>query len=174
MIRDYGKDWMRGDSTQAAKANAAIAWAAALTDDECVSEYMANVRTLANVGSVDRAGVGLAASIPTAYARAKNALAERNAAPTKAHVGTVGKRETFTFLVERVVPIESDYGISYLHIFRDAAGNVAKWKASSGAIAGQMGDTVTITGTVKEHGEYKGVPQTVLTRCKVLAPQAAA
>jgi hypothetical protein len=37
-----------------------------------------------------------------------------------------------------------------------------------------MGDTVTITGTVKEHGEYKGVPQTVLTRCKVLAQQAAA
>jgi uncharacterized membrane protein len=29
------------------------------------------------------------------------------------------------------------------------------------------GETYNVRGTVKEHGEYEGVAQTVLTRCKI-------
>ena len=31
------------------------------------------------------------------------------------------------------------------------------------------GDKVILKGTIKEHNEYRGYKQTVLTRCKVVA-----
>jgi hypothetical protein len=169
MLEAYGEAWALADSAHRVKARAALAWGAALTDDECMaSEYLYNVRTLARAEWSDHKGLGIAASIPTAHARYLGRIAEREASARapKSHFGTVGKRETFTLTVVRVVPIESQYGTAYLHVFRDANGNAATWR-STGSIAGQEGDVVTLTGTVKEHGEYKGTPQTVLTRCKV-------
>lgn len=47
------------------------------------------------------------------------------------------------------------------------AGITFKWIASGATQYGvDVDDTVTITGTVKELAEYKGVKQTVVTRCK--------
>ena len=56
------------------------------------------------------------------------------------------------------------YGTTFLYRFVDDAGNVFVWKASG---AYNVFDGVTIKGTVKDHSEYQGVKQTVLTRCKI-------
>jgi uncharacterized OB-fold protein len=50
--------------------------------------------------------------------------------------------------------------------FCDNSGNVLVWFTSS-APEVEIGDRVRLTGTVKRHGEYQGVRQTVMTRCKV-------
>jgi hypothetical protein len=48
MLEAYGEAWALADSAHRVKARAALAWGAALTDDECMaSEYLYNVRTLA-------------------------------------------------------------------------------------------------------------------------------
>ena len=52
----------------------------------------------------------------------------------------------------------------YLHTFHDKSGNVLVWKTSS-PIGVSEGTDLTLAGTVKEHSEYKGQKQTVLTRC---------
>lgn len=76
------------------------------------------------------------------------------------------------------------YGTETAHIYTlaDADGNCYVWKTTSwldidiehedGSIdyvQAEPGDKVTMKATVKEHGEYKGTKQTVITRPKVQA-----
>lgn len=65
---------------------------------------------------------------------------------------------------------ETMYGTTYLFKFTDLTGNVYTWKTSKALY--ELDDlysyeNVILTGTVKEHTEYRGVQQTELTRCKV-------
>lgn len=62
----------------------------------------------------------------------------------------------------------------YLYVMEDKDGNIFTWTASSMAgtskgewIPVHKGNKVILDGTVKEHKEYKGDKQTVLTRCTV-------
>lgn len=170
----YGFGYLEADSTQRAKARAAMAWAAGLTDEECDGEYLRNLRALARLGFCDRKTIGIAASLPTAYARAMGAIAERKAraqGPAKCHLGTVGGKVSLTVTVLRVVAASSQYGTTFFHVMRDDNGNSLVWRSSGHSYA--EGERYALTGTVKEHGEYKGEPQTVLTRCKVVREPAA-
>lgn len=104
-----------------------------------------------------------------------------------AHVGEIGKRVkiavTYKARFEYTDYKFSYYGTSHLtHIFEDADGNVLVWKSTNmveyindgsenpkrkGDVEFvTRGSKVELTGTVKEHGEYKGTEQTVVTRCK--------
>lgn len=56
--------------------------------------------------------------------------------------------------------------LQFIHIFKDDNGNVYKWNTSK-YIDVEYGNTLTLSGTVKEHQEYKEEKQTVLTRCKI-------
>ena len=65
---------------------------------------------------------------------------------------------------------------NYTYIMQDAEGNVLVWKTTSTLMTWdeaterndviRKGDKLMISGKVKEHSEYKGTKQTVLTRCK--------
>lgn len=80
------------------------------------------------------------------------------------------------------------YGYSYgyhpetAHIYTlaDAEGNCYVWRTTNDidiewydeddewhCITAELGDKVTMRATVKEHGEYKGIRQTVITRPKI-------
>ena len=61
---------------------------------------------------------------------------------------------------------ESRYGLSYIHILKDVeTGNIYTWTTSTKCVTAS--DTVyNIKGRVKDHREYNGVKQTVLTRVK--------
>ena len=50
--------------------------------------------------------------------------------------------------------------------FEDDSGNVIVWWASTTVDWLQEGDTVDITATIKKHDDFKGTPQTVLTRVR--------
>lgn len=58
------------------------------------------------------------------------------------------------------------YGLTYLHTFvKD--GYTFTWFTSKDLEELEKGDIVTLKGTIKEHKEYKGYKQTVVTRCKI-------
>lgn len=97
------------------------------------------------------------------------------------HIGNIGDK--ISAQVKLVHEFEyTDYSFSYYgtthntYIMEDGEGNLYVWKTTScmgtwdketGEWDGiHRGDTLIITGKVKEHSEYKGVKQTVLTRCK--------
>lgn len=81
-------------------------------------------------------------------------------------VGAVGQRIEVEVTVVKTIPIDGFYGTTILHNMMDEDGNVYVWFTSSRCW--EEGTYHRIRGTVKEHKAYKGVNQTVLTRCKDL------
>ena len=79
--------------------------------------------------------------------------------------GEIGEKITVQVEVTGNHPYEGRYGTGVVHTFEDENGNVYVWTTSSKSI--EVGNVITLTGTVKDHTEYRNVKQTVLTRCKV-------
>ena len=104
-----------------------------------------------------------------ALAAVTNAVAdlERRATWNSAHLGTVGKRETFTAQVDRVAFFEGAFGLVWIITLRDEAGNAIVSKST--AFHAERGKTVTFKATIKEHSEFRGEKQTVVQRIKVAA-----
>ena len=61
---------------------------------------------------------------------------------------------------------DTEWGTSYIHKFLDQNGNIFVWK-SSNSVRADQGEVVKIKGTIKDHAEYAGAKQTILTRCKI-------
>jgi RNA 3'-terminal phosphate cyclase len=80
--------------------------------------------------------------------------------------GTIGEKITVTVTMKNFINIETRFGSKTIVIMEDEAKNVFKWFTSSSTFEAQIGDTVAIIGTVKEHEEYNGRKETVLIRCK--------
>ena len=87
-------------------------------------------------------------------------------------VGAVGEKLTVTAVYIGSPYFErksfAGYGTEtcYINTFKDADGNKILWKTGRNVGSQyEVGQTVEITGTVKEHSEYKGEKQTVLIRC---------
>jgi hypothetical protein len=83
------------------------------------------------------------------------------------HQGNVGERITFTAKVMKVMNFGSYvYGAParYMTLLEDEEGNVFKMV---GVYLAEVGKTITVTATVKEHSEYNDNAQTVIQRPKV-------
>lgn len=90
------------------------------------------------------------------------------------HVGRVGDKIDLDVVLEKRawfdVPSFRGFGTDtmYVFTFRDQQGNALVWKTGVGLVH-EAGTKVHLTGTIKDHNEYDGEKQTVLTRCKVKA-----
>lgn len=78
-------------------------------------------------------------------------------------VGNIKERLELTLKVTRAIELEGAFGISTLHIFEDENKNVFVWTTTAKSL--KEGVTYHLRGTVKDHKVYRGVNQTVLTRC---------
>lgn len=83
-------------------------------------------------------------------------------------VGAVGDKVNMTLRLARVSGFESCFGYTSVYTFEDDRHNKIVWKTGK-SIGHEVGDVITVSGTIKEHNEYRGEKQTVLTRCKVAA-----
>jgi hypothetical protein len=158
-------------------AEAALAWARAIPTTE--RDYLYNLGVQARRVAIDWKGTGLVASAITAYQRhleREREAQEKAQAPAKArpaHVGQVGIRQGFSALtVKALRSFESEFGVRTLVRFNDLAGNTLVWWASGEAPDwAEENAQVDLTATVKAHEDYKGWPQTVLTRCSLGLPK---
>lgn len=82
-------------------------------------------------------------------------------------VSQIGQRLQLPVTVIGIKSFESFYGISTLYTFATKEGNVLK-SFVSGSFCAQLGSCVEIKGTVKDHEEYNGRKETVLTRIKYI------
>lgn len=102
----------------------------------------------------------------------EEAKAEAERKAKSQHIGAVGdKIETEVTLERRAwfeVPSFGGWGTEtkYIFTFRDDQGNALIWKTTKGLVY-ERGERLNLKGTIKEHSEYDGEKQTVLTRCKV-------
>ena len=148
------------------KADAVRAWFE--ENGPYANDYMENTRIVLSDGVVFKKHFGLAVASVSTYNRSiAKAAANAVSAAESAYVGAVKDRlRGLEVIVEKTIALgDYGYGMSYLHNLKDAEGNVFIWKTGNNEFS--EGETITIDGTVKEHNEYKGIAQTVLTRCKV-------
>lgn len=82
------------------------------------------------------------------------------------YAGTVGEKLTFTGTVATLVPVDTDYGTSMLVVMEAGTAVAKMFTTAAWAWEVKQGGEVTLTAKVKDHEEYKGVKQTVLTRPK--------
>ena len=66
----------------------------------------------------------------------------------------------FTVTVERVITVDGLYGMMHVNILRDDQGNVLVYRGNGW----ERGQTLTVRARIKEHSEFQGVKQTILTR----------
>lgn len=148
-------------------AAAAIAWAEELSDEDVRdSEYLHNIRVIARRGVVGGKQFGYAASIVSSYQRhiGELEIKARRATQVSNYVGEEGERRIFHLLVEKVIQLESDFGISQLHLMSDESGNRFIWYAHGVTL--DTGKYHYIKGTIKSHKEREGVKQNMLNRCE--------
>lgn len=136
-------------------------------------DYVVNMKALAAADRVSARQIGMLASAPAAWTKAMEAQAAREAQvalPDSVWFGTKKERLEYTGTVNVIRYAEGDWSTKTLYAMTDAQGRRAKWWATgSNPLDVAEGDVVTLTGTVKGHEEYRGVQETVLTRCKVKA-----
>jgi hypothetical protein len=112
------------------------------------------------------------------------------------YFGNVGDKFEKEMTFEKMFGFETQFGYQYILLFRDSDNHLFKWSTSNGSykiniksIKGkelngekitdacvfngafkdyEVGHKYFIKGTVKAHEEYRGVKQTVITRCKVV------
>ena len=59
------------------------------------------------------------------------------------------------------------YDVRWLVTFKDENGNDFSWFTTGDWSTEDEGKKFAVKGTIKEHKEYKGIKQTIITRCKI-------
>ena len=139
------------------------------------NDYLLNCSKLVKLSYVPVKHMGLACSMVMVYRKHVESMKEKENELPSNWVGEVGERlkniaVTCTF--KREMPNDYGYGynspsVTVLYSFKDASGNVYKTFYSGYKWNCEVGDEVSLTGTVKKHGEYKGRKDTMLNRCVV-------
>jgi hypothetical protein len=130
-------------------------------------DYEHNLYVALTQPTVDRRLAGIIASAVPYYLRyvereVKRAAMRKSAGDSQ-WVGEIGERRDFTVIPLMVKPIETQYGVTYLHKFVTPEGNLLTWFASTDPDV-ELGKEYRITALVKKHDDYQGVKQTVITR----------
>lgn len=156
-----------------AKGAAAQRWAASLDVPEGGADYLYNLKVAA-ANPVTSKTMGVLVSGVVAYDRAmerevKRVERQRRGADADAlaqaagHFGKVGERVEVEGRVLFTKAVESRWGSTTIVKFQDDAGHLFTWFASNAPELG-AGDTLRGKATVKKHDDFRGVPQTVVTR----------
>lgn len=141
------------------------------------SDFTHNVCTGLQQTCVNRKYTKLLYFVPTFYlnkikweARKQEAEAKKQAFMATLNnewAGDVGDKITTEATLTGYSSFDGQYGVMYVYNFKDVQGHVLVWFTSKALTTVNEGDTITIKGTVKKLSEYKGIKQTILTRCKV-------
>jgi len=99
-------------------------------------------------------------------------IKEQEGKKDSGYVGSTGDKLEKELTLKKRVSYETSYNgynetTQYIYLFEDAEGNIYKWNTAK-FLELDNGDNVKVKGTIKDHAEYAGAKQTVLTRCKLI------
>jgi len=180
MISPLGKEaqelCVRVSKEHEAKAVEIITWIETYLDKPELSDYEHNLKVVVDLGYCDWKTFGLAASITALHYRETTVKVEKIAKKPSEYVGEVGKRmKGLTLTLAKITNLgEGEFGMRYLYRFVDVNENVLVWFTGNALDADtrEFFENTVYTGdvSVKEHSEYKGTKQTIVTRCKLFSP----
>lgn len=158
------KDRVETTDSNSEKAEAVRDWLVNMEGEQ--NDYIQKLIDLAASNHAHKRNIGILVSAISAHDREieKIAMAEKS---TSTHVGRIGERGKFDLALinTRILP-DYGYGSPTLFTFEDVHGNFIKWKSSK---AIDIPKAVTLIGTIRKHGEWNGIKETELTRCKVVS-----
>jgi hypothetical protein len=146
------------------KAEALIEWAKNFEGD---SAYAQNVRSVASLDFQQEQTYGIAISIIKAQLNQQEKEAVEKVELKKEQYAETGSKVEVEVEVVGSNTFESAYGLTTLFTFINQGGYQFKWFSSNGGNV-EIGDKVTIKGTVKGSDEYNDSFSTLLTRCKFI------
>jgi hypothetical protein len=144
-------------------------------------DYVTNLKVCLRAPHVEHRHFGIVVSAIAAYERMTGETARRKATAEERtarraqirYAGSKGEKITVAGTITRLMPFSGSYGYTpkttMLVIVESPEVAAKMFTAASWAWDVNQGDQVTITGTVKDHEEYNGVQQTVLTRPKLIS-----
>lgn len=137
-----------------------------LTLDPTKSDFNFNMVQMAKLEVIDYKMTGISAAMVFSYNRnlefeAKKKLSPQQDMTKSQYVGEDKERLTMDVTILTCRAHEGDFGSYYITRMLDATGNLF---VSFGAYHAEVGEAVTIRGTVKRHQEYNNTKQTVLNR----------
>lgn len=142
--------------------------------NEDTSDYILTLKTLATAKYFRNRFTGFVASMVRCYDKHVEQIERekeqrRKAAESKSkHLGSIGDKITRNIKsLQLLTSWDGMYGTTYMYSMEDDDGNVLIWKSSKW-IDLDHADYHRVTGTVKEHSEFRGVKQTNLTRCSLV------
>lgn len=168
MFPGRGQDTVEPPPSAQKKAKAALAWIRKKPQKWANNDYLWNLWVACREDLITIKETGIVASLIPLYERETNQERQAKAAAEgkgSQHVGTVGERREFKLTITNIRPYEGNYGLVYITKLVDDDGNEFTWFASKEP--GEEGKTYNITATIKKHDEFRGVPQTHITRGKV-------
>lgn len=139
------------------------------------TDYEHNIALLTKTDSFPIDNAGIVASLIPMYQREfeKREAAKNNPLTNSQYVGKEGDKIEVKVKVLRVIFTENGYGYrptsTAIFKLQDAQGNLYTWFTQVGDL--EQGREYTLKGAVKRHQEYKGIKETVLTRCKVISTE---
>jgi hypothetical protein len=92
-------------------------------------------------------------------------IAKRQQNVSSVHFGRIGDRIEIEGKIERVISMETNFGIKRINIIRCNNGNVVVYR---GNYLGTKGEAIRMMATIAGHGERDGVKQTIVQRPKII------
>lgn len=135
------------------------------------SEFINNVQVLLKDGYIEYKHIGFLAYLPEGYFRYLEKEIERAKQKRidikSVHFGEINKRykDINIYHMKTLTSYETMHGTTYVYKIVLESGNILIWKSSNWF--DKLEEMKKITFTVKAHGEYNGIKQTEVTRCKV-------
>lgn len=93
-------------------------------------------------------------------------VAKRQQNAASVHIGAVGDRIEIEGTIERIVSVETQFGIMNVNVIRCGNGNVVVYR---GNYLGSKGEPVHMMATIADHTEFNGVKQTIVQRPKIIS-----
>ena len=152
--------------------SSALNWIRNIEDE---SGFLFNLKVCCAEDYFESKNIGFVTSLIITYMREldmidkkkKEADRRKKESDSSEYQGEIGERITFeSNSIRCVYSFYNDYGLTFLYKIVDNNGNVYMWSTGKDIELGEN-ETVQVTGTVKEHSEYRDVKQTKLTRCKI-------
>ena len=153
-------------------ADRIIEWAQNIPESECENDFMYNLNLIAKFNAVtaDKSGIAAAMVVTHRFKMKKETEAKKKNKEfiKSVHVGVIGERKEMVLTTKSIFKSQSDFGVTGIHKIIDDMGNYLTWFASESTSWLEVDATYKVKATVKDHGEYKGIKQTIVNRIKIL------
>lgn len=136
--------------------------------DSTNNAYMYKLAQIGQAKQVNETQTGIAASAINAYEKEQT---KQQAATGNGFVGTVNEKIIALVYYLGVNTFDSKFGVCHKHRFCGMNKELISWITSKDqdALGLVQGNRYTVSGTVKEHSEFKGNQETLVTRATVRA-----